>query len=1049
MNQRWRNIEELVGKLNNLLWTQRGLSAGAGAALTAALIGALWIVLTLIAVAATLPVWLKLVLLTLSALVAALGLRRLTLTPLFEGNVDTLAVRLEKRYQTLKGRLIAAVQFHRGEKLPTGTSPELVDLTAKQTLELAAELELSDSLDRSPWKKALAPVAGVAAVIAALILFAPGWFSHAYTVYSQPLTKVAAPLGYQLTATPADGKAVKYRDLTLSGHLTGVGFPGAAEVRYRFEGGRWQTERIDLKSRNRVKVNGYDSLMFSARLREVKRSVEFYVSAGARETEPQTIEIVDLPRVTNLKVSIVPPGYTRLPPTQLDDNSGSFGAVVGSAARIEGQSNVPLAEAAVMFDNGDTLALEPSATRFSTGLTVTEDRAYRFHLVDSLGEVNPDPIDYFVTALPDREPDVTVMAPGADIDIDESLLIPLKVRISDDFGFSSLAMKYRIISGSGESDETVMIIHYSDNITTDGEVEFTWDVDKIDIEPGDYISYYFEVRDNDDVNGPKVGVSQTFRARLPSIEELIAELDAESDSRINETENILKQERDLYEKLQETQRKLQELDGSEEIDWQKKQSLEELTQKNQELTEQLEKLADEMRKSLDQREGSDLMNQEIMEKMRRIQELFEEVATDEMRQAQERLKEALEEMNKQELEEAMKDMQLSQEELLSRLERTLELLKRMEIEQKINAMTEQAKELLDRQTRNNERTEDSEEGELAELAPDEDKVTEGLENLREQAEELDQMLREAELDQVPEAREFSDAVKQNDARQDTQEMSDQLKKRDKSGSQQSGESAEEKIKSMLDKMREQQQALAGMQQKKQNTAIRRAIEDATYLSREQEGLFDETAALNPRSTALRDLADDEVTLKESVTGFGDRLMQLSKQNPFLSSELRTLVQDAIYSINESVDKLHETRGGPASESQRDAMTSMNEVALRLLESMNEQSQCNKGGSCDKAGQKMESLGERQNKLNRETERQLGQGFSPNDPQEAERLRELAGEQQAIRRSLEELQREFGGRDELLGDLDAIGKEMEKVIEELSDGIAGDATAERQLRIYSR
>ncbi|MFQ5606418.1 MAG: hypothetical protein ACE5GA_00615 [Candidatus Zixiibacteriota bacterium] len=237
-----------------------------------------------------------------------------------------------------------------------------------------------------------------------------------------------------------------------------------------------------------------------------------------------------------------------------------------------------------------------------------------------------------------------------------------------------------------------------------------------------------------------------------------------------------------------------------------------------------------------------------------------------------------------------------------------------------------------------------------------------------------------------------------------------------------------------------------------NAALRRAIEDATYLSREEEALMGQTTELNPRSTALRQLTDDQVTLKESVGGFGERIVKLSSTNPFLSSDLRTLVSDALNEIDQSVEKLGQKRGPSAATSQRNAMSKLNDVALRLLESMDKQNQCNKGGSCDKAGQSMESLSERQQRLNRGTERELGKDSQPsNNPnaKELERLRDLAGEQQAIRRSLEDLEKEFGSRDQVLGDLDAIGKEMEKVFEELSEGNAGDQTLERQLRIHSR
>jgi hypothetical protein len=65
------------------------------------------------------------------------------------------------------------------------------------------------------------------------------------------------------------------------------------------------------------------------------------------------------------------------------------------------------------------------------------------------------------------------------------------------------------------------------------------------------------------------------------------------------------------------------------------------------------------------------------------------------------------------------------------------------------------------------------------------------------------------------------------------------------------------------------------------------------------------------------------------------------------------------------------------------------------------------------------------------------------------LKRLAGEQGAIRKSMEELEREFGGSRQILGRLSDIAKEMKTIEESLESGEVGPETAERQLRVYSR
>ena len=56
---------------------------------------------------------------------------------------------------------------------------------------------------------------------------------------------------------------------------------------------------------------------------------------------------------------------------------------------------------------------------------------------------------------------------------------------------------------------------------------------------------------------------------------------------------------------------------------------------------------------------------------------------------------------------------------------------------------------------------------------------------------------------------------------------------------------------------------------------------------------------------------------------------------------------------------------------------------------------------------------------------------------------------AVRKSLEDLQREQGNRKEILGRLDELAKEAKKVSEDLEGGTVGEETQQRQHKIYQR
>ncbi len=246
--RQWNNIEQLVKRLRSLLWTQRLIGAVAGAVLAVAILGGIWTVLALVAALTTLPVWFKVSLLILSISVLAIVTWRYSLAPLSRGDVDAVATRLEKRFSQLKGRLIAAVQFQRDPSaLPAGTSPELVDLTARQTLEITETIELNKSLDYNSVSRFWKPSLALAALVTLITVFAPEYYSHALSVYTQPLVEVTPPLGYTLSASPLASDAIRFRDLTLTGHVLGADFPKQGAVHFRYEGGTWQEEEFDLR----------------------------------------------------------------------------------------------------------------------------------------------------------------------------------------------------------------------------------------------------------------------------------------------------------------------------------------------------------------------------------------------------------------------------------------------------------------------------------------------------------------------------------------------------------------------------------------------------------------------------------------------------------------------------------------------------------------------------------------------------------------------------------------------------------------------------------
>jgi hypothetical protein len=1059
---------DLLAKLRRVLLKQRLVWFGAGVLTTAAALAAAWVILSLIAGVMIVPVWLKVSLLVLTGLTAVYVFGRLAVARLFGGSVDQVAVGLEQKHPELKGRLVAALQFSR-MKQNYGYSAELMEATLRQAIERSRSVNFNEYVSLFTLWRSTRWLGAAAGVALALLVVVPGLYSHSLAVYSNPTTEIAPPLGYRVVTDPGSTEWVKYRDIAIGASIFGTGLPDEARIFHRLAGGSWQVTRVDMDETRHYLQEGGDSVHVTTTLRQVNKSFDYYVEAGRVTTDVQRIDVVDRPRVTGMKLSIFPPDYTGLSPTIIDENTGTFSAVVGSRVSMQLETNLPVVKGELVFRDSAVgkLPLDVTEQFLEASLRVNESQSYHVKLRDHLGEENPDPIEYYVTAIPDEYPSVDVLVPGFNVNLTDEMVLPLKVRIYDDFGFSSLVLKYKVVSQGRASDENVMVLHFSDRIKTEGDIEFTWDLDPLNLYPGDYVVYQFEVADNDNINGPKLTTSRSFIARLPSLDEIIADVEKESEGRIDRTEELFRSAKELNERLENVSRKLKaqkKQQSRQNNEWQQQKELESILQKNDEMMKQAQDLSEQMDASLEKIQENALLSRQIMEKLQQIQKLFEDVATPEMREAQKKLMEALKKMDRQQLDQAMKDFEMSQDEFLKRLERTLALLKKMQVEQKMEAMIRQAEEILEQQEMVNKTTDSAQDNQLPNLSQTEQDNKEALEQLKKDVADLKKLAQQAEMEANESLQKFSDAVENTDAQQNMQQMSEHLQQSQRQQASKQGSQAQSKLLQMLDNMQQQMLAMTGGDQDEAMKQMRTALRDANHLSNEQEQLLKEAAAMDRRSTMLRELAPRQQDLISSCNGLQNRLLELSKESPFMAMEIQQLVNDAIQQMQLSMEGLDNAFGRNAERSQQQAMSQLNKASLRLLESMEQQKECNSGANCNKNMAKLESLCNKQNQLNQQTQGQCnkpgqtGNGASgnPRAGQGEQQFRRgengferLAGQQGAIRKSLEQLAQEFGNSRQIMGRLDDIANEMKEVEEALAEGSVGEETLERQLKVYSR
>jgi hypothetical protein len=968
-------------------------------------------------------------------------------------SLEKTALRVEERFPELANRLIAALQLAKNLRSnPEGYSTEMIQAVIRQADSISTKLDLKEIIDTGPIRRMGRIAAGLVVIFLVFALVFPAAFRSSLYIFSHPLTEFVSPQRFSFVVSPGNSEVVKYSNVKVRIDVEGEK-PRSVNLFWRNEGSTWSREKLSRVTGSagsetpKLETAGPD---FAYQFEEVKRNFEYYAEEKGVESEHYRITVVDKPRVVGLKLTFNYPPYTRLKAQVVDENDGNVTAIAGTRVKIEARSNKELETGEIVFSDSTRQKAEIKGNLATGEILVKKDDSYFIELRDRSGNRNQDPIEYRITRIDDQSPFVEILEPGYDQDLTESMRVGLLIRITDDYGFSSLKVAYQTISGGEEWEERSVGIDIPDRNLIDARVEYLWDLSGFPLLPGDLVRYRAVVYDNDSFSGPKKAESQSYYLRLPSLDEIIAEVEKEQEGQIVDLESVLKGERELKEKVEDLSQEMNRFSGL-DMDWQKKQEMEDALDKQRKLSEDLKDLAQRMDENIKKVEDNKLAAQEMAEKMMEIKKLMEEVATPEMKEAMRQLAEALKNMDPDQMKEALKKMQLSAEEMLKRLDRTIALLKKLQAEQKLSHLIKMAERMKEEQDQLNQNIDAADKEDLSGLSPDEEKLKGDLGEFEEKLKEFAKLANELSL--LPEEKldDLAQMPEKTGIKQDMDQAIFQLSKSDKSGASKSGGSCSNKLQHMGDRLKKTQEEMLAAEKEEIVKAIRKSLFDVFSLSDNQEQLFDLISRLGKHDMALRDLAHDQQNLKSAGLRVAEDLDSLSHQTLFVSTDVLKYMALSVASMDQAVIRLDERAKEIAQDEQTESVYDLNVTARMLMQAMKNAEKSCSGTGMEKMFEKMKNMCDKQCGLNQQTQslgQCGGQGMELSMSQQAA-LQRLAAEQEALRKSLSELESEFGNRSEILGRMGEVGDEMKKVVDDFEKMRIDQNTIDRQKKILSR
>ncbi|MGV3508357.1 MAG: hypothetical protein ACO1N7_03630, partial [Sphingobacteriaceae bacterium] len=627
-------------------------------------------------------------------------------------------------------------------------------------------------------------------------------------------------------------------------------------------------------------------------------------------------------------------------------------------------------------------------------------------------------------------------------------------QVSDDHGFSSLRFHYKILDGQKIAKTQSKVIPF-DKTALQSNFFHVWNVNEIGAAAGQQIEYFFEVLDNDGVNGAKATRSAIKTFKVPTRQEAEKNIEESSKAVQQKMEQAIKQAGQIE---RDAKRLTQDLINKKNLSFEEKKQIENLLKKQKALENIVNEVKKEnLQKALEQ-QNLQSPSQEILEKQKQIEDLFNNVLDEKTRELLKDIEQLLEQNNKNQTQQKLSKMQLDNKTLQKELDRILELYKQLEFDQKLSTAIEKLKDQAEKQKELSEQSENKNIDSEA-LKAKQEQLNKDFENVKRDLQEL-----EKKNEALEQKNNFEDSKKEQEQIEHQQEQSSQnLEKNNRKKAAENQKQASEQMKKLAGKMEEMQQEseMEEMQINMQN--LREVLSNLLTSSFEQEQVMESLKKTSINDPNYLKYTQKQKDIKDNLKMVQDSLYTLSRQVPQIESVINKEIQTINTNIDFALQQLADRRTSEANRNQQYAMTSINNLALMLSEVEEKLQQAMKNakqgkGKGKKKGQSLSQLSKMQERLNqnmqkaRQQMQQQGEGKNGNQGkgQMSEQMAKMAREQQLIRQALQEINREMNkdGKGKL-GNLDKLTKEMEQTETDLVNKKIRQETLIRQQDILTK
>lgn len=730
---------------------------------------------------------------------------------------------------------------------------------------------------------------------------------------------------------------------------------------------------------------------FTYTFKNITENQEFRLLANNISSRTYNLDIIAIPELVNFNIEIVYPNYLGLEDEQ---TNGEGNLTIPEGTWLKWRFEHRNTET-VNLEFSDTLVSVKNSfeSRFLQSVNYTLSTSNSFLK-------NYQPLSFRLEIIKDKLPSIQVEEKV------DSLNPSLKYyggKISDDHGISGLMLRYREIGEESFQSES---INFSAGTISQFYVSFPGD---LDLKAGRNYEYFFQVFDNDAVNGRKSASSSYFTYYKKTAEEI------RDQNLQGQEENIgnLSDELDKFKQEDQLNNLLNDELENKDFDYEQQQKLESFIKSQERENALMKKFSKNIKDKLDTENLENDKGRQLKERLENTENKLQD-----NKALLNELKEYSDKIQNENLQQKLQELSKNKNSSKRSLEQLVELTKQYYVEQKYNQLVDKLDNLGDDQIN------------LDKSGKSQKEIDEKFDDIQRELDQLDkkngELKRPKSLERNKEA-ELDIQEKLENLKENLNNTSGSAEREKKNMQENTGHKMKELAKEM-------KQSSANMDMKTLEAdieSLRKVIDNLVIFSFKQENLMNAFREINTGSPEFSSQLKEQYVLKENFEHVDDSLFALGLNNQFIAEKVFEFLENVSFNLINSLEELADLRLSKALSSQQYTITGANDLAVLLneiLDNMNDQMNSSGSGG-EGTGPQLQDIIEEQQDLGKQLKEQMGknikgEGQENTDEGEHSKLFEIYKQQEEIRRNLERILKE---NDVHLNDFNQDYDELEKDI----------------------